>query len=469
MFANVMLGPDGLVAAWNARAQRIFGHDARAIIGHYYSSLLLMREGAEEAGRLLDSAARVGYADYTGDCARQDGSRFPVQALITSVKEDSALIGYSLVILNMTDIERAEQRQRDDAAQLLSIIQSAMDAIITVDEDQHVVLFNAAAERIFGCSAEQAIGGPLERFVPQRFRSVHRGHVERFSATGVTNRRMGDQTVLAGVRANGEEFPLEASISQVIVGGRRLFTVILRDVTERQQAAENLNQSHRQLQGLYAAMHEVREAERTRIARELHDELAQWLTALKMDASWLAARVPPGEAQFGAKLTKMKAAVDTTVAAVRRIAADLRPVMLDDLGLVPALEHLLHEFSERTGVAVGFEGNAKDSMFREPLVTAVYRMVQEALTNVARHAKAGAVELDVRTDDEQLFISVRDDGRGIRPEDLQRRESFGVLGIRERAQTLGGSAKIYSPDDGGTVVEITIPLGPHNSMEARGT
>ena len=462
-----MLGPDGRVQEWNARAERIFARDAHAAAGLPLSALALLPEGDKGLAALLDSAARSGYADHAGECARGDGSRFPAQMLVTAIRREGALAGYSVVVLNTTAQTEAQQRRQDDNARLVSIIQSAMDAIITVDEEQGIVLFNAAAERIFRLPAAEAIGGPLDRLIPARYRSVHRGHIERFSTTGVTQRRMGDRTVLSGLRADGEEFPLEASISQVKVAGKKVFTVILRDITERQRTAEEVERSHRQLHELYAAMHEVREAERTRIARELHDELAQWLTALKMDTSWLMGRIDPQQEPLVARLEKMKIAVDTTVAAVRRIAADLRPVMLDDLGLVPALESLLHEFSERTGIVVSLEDNAQDMEFREPLVSAVYRMVQEALTNVARHAHATAVDVGIHVDSARLLVQVRDNGRGIRPADLEARKSYGLLGIRERAHTLGGAAIIYTPESGGTAVEIDIPLGPHNSGAQR--
>lgn len=462
MLANFILDRRGCVRDWNARAQRVFGHECAAVIGQSYAALLRLPDD-ESAARLLAESARLGYADHDGVCVRADGSVFRAQVLLTPVKDDSALVGYSLVVLDVTEKSAARQRQLDDNARLLNIVQSAMDGIITVDEGQQVVLFNAAAEKIFGCAADEAIGGSLDRFIPARHRAAHRAHVQRFADTGVTTRRMGDQTVLAGLRADGSEFPIEASISQVAVGGHKLFTVIMRDITERQQAAEQLATSHKQLQRLYAAMHEVREAERTRIARELHDELAQWLTALKMDASWLAQRIDPSQEQLAGKILKMKSAVDTTVTAVRRIAADLRPVMLDDLGLLPALENLLHDFAERTGVKTDLLADREDMPFREPLVSAIYRMVQEALTNVARHAHATAVEVDARAESDRLLISVRDNGRGIRPEDLEARDSYGLLGIRERAHTLGGSARIYARDGGGTVVDIDVPAFLENS------
>ena len=342
-----------------------------------------------------------------------------------------------------------------------------MDAIITVDERQHVVLFNAAAERIFRCSVADAVGGPLDRFIPERFRAGHRAHVTRFGATGATVRRMGGEVALYGLRADGEEFPIEASISHARSGGKELFTVVLRDISTRVKAAAEIERSHRQLRDLYQQMHEVREAERVRIARELHDELAQWLTALKMDVSWLAGHLPAEDNRMQEKFDRMKRLVDSTVLSVRRIAHDLRPAMLDDVGLVPAIEHLLHEFSQRTGIVVGLDADAGEVDFREPLTTSVYRMVQEALTNVARHARATEVRVAIRVQGEELTISTCDNGIGISDAGLRTGKSLGILGIKERAGTLGGGADIYSPSAGGTVVEIRVPVKPYRGAGGR--
>ncbi|HEU4441895.1 MAG TPA: PAS domain S-box protein, partial [Burkholderiales bacterium] len=145
----------------------------------------------------------------------------------------------------------AEHRTQASQAQLAGIVDSAMDAIITVDAAQNIVLFNRAAEQIFRCTRHEALGAPLERFIPPRFRAAHRGHIEHFARTGVTSRRMGDVTTLWGLRAGGsnegtaegEEFPIEASISQAGSAGQRYYTVILRDVTRRKQAEDALRQS----------------------------------------------------------------------------------------------------------------------------------------------------------------------------------------------------------------------------------
>src|SRR5262249_12612121 len=156
-----------------------------------------------------------------------------------------------------------------------------------VNEEQKIVLFNAAAEQVFGVKQPEAIGSPLERFIPQRFRGTHVEHMRRFGETGTSSRRMGHQRIVAGLRANGEEFPIDASISQVVERGRRFYTVILRDVTQRVRAENELRASREEIKEMALAANRVREQEKSRIARELHDELGQALTALKIDVVWM--------------------------------------------------------------------------------------------------------------------------------------------------------------------------------------
>jgi signal transduction histidine kinase len=141
--------------------------------------------------------------------------------------------------------------------------------------------------------------------------------------------------------------------------------------------------------------------------------------------------------------------------------------MLDDLGLVPAIEHLLHEFSQRTGIVVGLDATAGEVDFREPLTTSVYRMVQEALTNVARHARATEVRVAIRVEGDELTVATTDNGIGIGDAQQRSGKSLGILGIRERARTLGGGADIYGPREGGTTVEIKVPVKQYRSTGER--
>src|SRR6185295_16736788 len=246
---------------------------------------------------------------------------------------------------------RAEARESqvrvasdESRARLAAVMDSAMDAIISVDEKQHIVLFNQAAEAAFRCRRDDALGAKLDRFLPTRFRAAHAGHIARFGATGVTNRRMGDTTTLWALRADGGEFPIEASISQSSEGGRRLYTVILRDITKRKEYEDMLVKQRAELREISARVQEAREEEKTLLARELHDELGQQLTAMKMDLTWLRDRLPAGDAVLEAKTAHMTGVLDQTMNSVRRISADLRPLMLDDLGLQDAVAWLVAEF-----------------------------------------------------------------------------------------------------------------------------
>lgn len=350
-------------------------------------------------------------------------------------------------------------------ARMMAIIRASSEAIITIDEAQRIVIFNPMAEQVFRCSAMDAIGGPLERFIPERYRKTHQKHVDQFGATGVTERQMGQQRVLTGLRANGEEFPMEASISQIADGdGRRKFyTVMMRDVTERVKAENELKASREDLRELSANLQNVREEEKTRIARELHDDLGQQLTALKMDLSSVqqvlqsSDAVPAG---VTTQLQSMRRLIDVTVGSVRRIAADLRPVMLDDLGLLPAIEWLLNDFTTRYGIEVERQIELSDVLFSRNGATTIFRIVQEALTNVVRHAQASHVSIGLAVASDTCRLRIADDGRGATLEGTEARgeKTFGLLGIRERAHILGGSVSIETVAKGGFTITVVLPL-----------
>lgn len=346
-------------------------------------------------------------------------------------------------------------------ARLAAIVDSAMDAIITVDESQHIVLFNRAAEQVFRCRREEALGTPLERLLPARFRAAHRAHIEQFGRTGTSSRRMGDATTLWGLRAGtGEEFPIEASISQATEGERRYYTVILRDITLRKQYQDELRRRQEELRALSAQALEAREEEKTRIARELHDELGQLLTALKMDLGWVQERLKGNDADLTAKAARMGETLDQTVTSVRRIAADLRPLMLDDLGLPDATAWLVEDFAQRSGVKCDFRMAPGEELagLERNLANTVYRALQESLTNIARHAHARNAWVVLAADIDGIRLEIEDDGRGITAEDLAKPRSLGLKGMRERVSYVGGTLEVEPALRGGTRVTLRMPL-----------
>ena len=367
---------------------------------------------------------------------------------------DMVVVGIGILIA-VREVLLTERRSEASEEQLGAIVDSAMDAILSVDEAQRVVLFNRAAEEVFGVRREQALGSALERFIPARFRGAHRGHVEQFGRTGVTSRRMGDVTTLWALHADGHEFPIEASISQAGAKGARYYTVILRDITRRKEYEDALKASQQELRELSARVLEAREEEKARIARELHDELGQLLTALKMDLGWLRERLPQ---DLQPRAAEMSALLDRTVTSTRRISADLRPMMLDDLGLPDAAAWLVDDFAKRSGVACRIDLPEEIPEVSKAVGTAVYRAIQESLTNIARHSGAKHAWVVLAVEDGAMQVEVEDDGRGIAPEDLAKARSLGLKGMRERIAFLGGSLEVARAPRGGTRLTFKVPV-----------
>jgi PAS domain S-box-containing protein len=381
---------------------------------------------------------------------------FPIEASISQHSEDGGKL-FTVILRDVTERVRSEEMLARSEARLRGILDSAMDAIITVDERQHIVLFNKAAEEVFGCGRDEAIGAPLAWFIPDRFRAAHGEHLNRFIEIGATSRRMGQQRIVTGLRRNGEEFPVDASISQVGERGQRLFTVILRDVTERTRQEDALRRSRDEIRALGLASNNLREQEKSRVARELHDELGQALTALKLDVGWLKARTGEASDDIRRKLDTMQLLLDGTVAATRRISADLRPLVLDDLGLAAAADWLVQNFTNRTGIPCELAVGGGFEALPDPHATTIFRALQESLTNVAKHAHAHLVEVTLSEERDHLTLVVRDDGRGISPDGPRNPASFGLLGLSERAYLLGGEVSIESTPGRGTIVEMRLP------------
>lgn len=381
---------------------------------------------------------------------------YPQEMLLTTAVAGVFVVATAAVLIRYEIIARRSLRRAE--VQVSTVLEAAMDAVITVDEEQNVVLFNQAAEKIFQRPREQVLGQPLEMLLPARLRQAHRGYVEHFGATGATSRRMGENSVLVGLRADGEEFPVEASISKSGEPGGHVFTAILRDISQRVRTEQALRHSREELREMASVSQKVREQEKSRVARELHDELGGALTALKMDAAWLHERLPEGAADLEEKLESMQRLLDQTVAATRRISADLRPMMLDDLGLAPAVEWLVQDFQRRSGIACELAVGAPDLQTSGAHATALFRILQESLTNVARHAAATQVEITLEAEGHALVLTVRDNGRGFSTGESRASGSFGLIGMRERVYLLNGEVSVQSESGKGTVVEVRIPL-----------
>ncbi|MDR7052167.1 PAS domain S-box-containing protein [Duganella sp. 3397] len=340
------------------------------------------------------------------------------------------------------------------------IIQHASDAIIVTDEQQSILQANPAAATMFGVSLDDMQGAPLNAFIPRDQRlGANPATSHYFGNTGIhlrmKGRRASDYAV-TGVRSDGQHLPLEGSISSLYESGKPIYTIILRDITERKQVQEKLAQSYTQLRELSAALQTIREEERKHIARELHDDLGQLLATLRVDLALLQRQLrEPGPRKL---LNGMDELLMASITSLRRIASNLRPRALDEGGLYFALESLRQEFVSHYRIACRLHANEEELILDDAYSTAIYRIVQEALTNIMRHAQATRVELSLRRVDDLLDISIQDDGRGIAAQDMDKASSYGLIGMRERVWALQGDISILS--DGGTRIMVRLPLPP---------
>lgn len=268
---------------------------------------------------------------------------------------------------------------------------------------------------------------------------------------------MGEEVAIETLKNGATDYVLKVRLSRLAPAVRRAMREA-RERAERRRAEEQLRRSHEQLHALSMYLQHVREEERIRISRAVHDELGQALTGLKIDLSWLGSRLPKNLQPLIHKANKMTVHIDETIKTVRRISTELRPGILDHLGLAAAVEWQANEFQTRTGIACEVENAIHRTILDEELNTVCFRIFQESLTNIIRHAKATRVDVRLSEERNRLKLEVKDNGLGITPEQISNVRSIGLLGMHERAALLGGEVQIRGVKGHGTNVTLTVPI-----------
>jgi signal transduction histidine kinase len=325
------------------------------------------------------------------------------------------------------------------------------DAIIVHDCDFTIVRANKAAEEIRKTHFfEQITMKCREQFMGGQ------GSLRRFSA--LPPPELSNPFTMEMFDAERNQYWEILTIPRLDSKNRMAGVIqIIRDVTERKRAEEAIRRNEEQLRNLTAYIQKVSEIERTNIAREIHDELGQALTVLKIDLSWLRKRLLQDQIPMMEKIDAMSTIIDRTIMTVKKISTDLRPGLLDDLGLSAAIEWQSEEFEKRTGIACRIKIEPQEITFDKDRNTALFRILQETLTNIARHAAATEVDVSLQKKDGQIELKVQDNGRGITEEELANPQSFGLMGLRERAILFGGNAVIQGVPGRGTTVTVKIP------------
>lgn len=354
--------------------------------------------------------------------------------------------------------EREAQFKRIEQS-FAAAIKSTEDAVVLANTDGQVTFLNPAAERLTGWSVRRAVGQALNAVVnlPADAGGGIHGML-RAAARG----DFVHETILITVA--GREIPVELSASTVRdeIRGTTGSVLVFRDVTARKRYEAGLKKSQAELRSLAGHLESAREAERTRIAREIHDELGQLLTGFKMDLAWLdkklIAQPEVPRAALSEKVRLMTGLLGEMVQCVRRISAELRPGILDDLGLVAAVEWQTQDFQKRTGIRAQISAAPIETTLPREVTTALFRVLQESLTNVARHAEAQSVRVKLHEEGRQLILQVSDDGRGITEAELGKAGAFGLMGMRERILPLRGQCEIRGAPGRGTTVRVSVPL-----------
>jgi PAS domain S-box-containing protein len=346
---------------------------------------------------------------------------------------------------------------------LQAMFDNMLEGVIVTDENGVIESANPAALAIFGYRDEQLLGKNVTLLMRDADRLSHAPSLRHYVAQDDANRPHSGPSEVIAQHANGKPFPISVALGKMSPGGQCKLIVILRDISEEVQAQRELEDSRQQLRDLAVHLQTVREEERTRIARDVHDELGQVLTALNMDIHWLSHRIPGELAEMQQKVLSMLPVINTAIESVQRITSELRPAMLDELGLDASIQWYLEEFQGRTGIDCELTMLADEAQISSDHATVVFRIMQETLTNVARHAMASRVSLDISLGDDHLEMRITDDGRGISPSAASADNAFGLLGMKERALAFGGRVDIEGASGEGTTVSLHLPLGNHST------
>lgn len=346
------------------------------------------------------------------------------------------------------------RRLRDSEEKYRAIVEDQTELICRFRSDGKLTFVNEVYSRYFGRKGEDLIG---QSFLPFVFEEDKGEVLQKIASLSYENPAITyeyrvvipDGTICWQQWTNRAICDRQNNIAE--------FQAVGRDITVRKHAEEELKSSREQLRNLSAHLQSVREKERMYIAREIHDELGQALTALKMDLFWLNSRIPEDRDFLHEKIRSMVELADKTGKTVQRISAELRPGLLDDLGLAAAIEWQSEEFQKRTGIPCDILLDPEDIVTNQNISTAIFRIFQETLTNIVRHADASCVKVRLQEKEEGIELTVSDNGKGITREQVYHPQSFGIIGIRERVYLLKGDVKIVGVPNGGTTVTVYIP------------
>jgi len=442
---------------FNKRASSVFGFSEHDLMSNFNALDRVIpedRDRARENMKKIMNGKPVRNTEYT--LIKKDGSTFPVLIYSNPVMKDNKPVGLRGIIIDMTERKLAENKIKESQQRLSSHLNNTPLGSIFWDINFKVIEWNSSAEQIFGYSKEEALGKhPYKLIVPKEIR----GQIDDIFNHLLTQTG-GSRSINENVTKDGKRILCDwYNVAITDLDGKVTGVAsLVDDITEQKKTERKLKESRNQLRSLAERLQLIREEERATVAREIHDDLGQTLTALKMDISWMKKNSGMTDEMRASKLDVMLGLTDSTIQTVKRIATELRPGILDDLGLVSAIEWQTKEFQNRSGIKCNFEIFVDEFIVEDDISIAVFRIFQESLTNIARHSQATKVTVTIMREDDFLLVEISDNGVGISEEQISSSKSLGLIGMSERVSVFRGKLTISRAAEGGTAVRVYIPI-----------
>ena len=462
--AVVIVDASGRIVLVNQQTEELFGYERGELLFRRIEVLLPERfrdRHVDHRGAYIaDPRTRPMGVGLALAGRRKDGTEFPVDISLSAIETADGMLATAFV-RDIRERRLVEELRVKSEERLASLLESAPDAVVITDSDGQIVLVNAQTEALFGYARDELFGHPVEMLLPESVRERHVKHRVGYLDDPRT-RPMGIGLELAGIRKDGSEFPVDISLSAIETGEARLLTAFIRDITERRAAAD-LQRSLAERRALLEHLVSAGEEERERIAADIHDDSIQAITAAGMRLQMLRRELDdPTQLEL---LADLEETIELSISRLRHLLFELRPPALDREGLAAALRMYIDESRDQTHATFRLADALRSQPDDEARII-LYRIAQEALTNVRKHADATEAEVLIAERDGGFLVRISDDGVGFAPDQtLLVPGHLGLAAMRERAELAGGRIRIDSAPGTGTVVECWIPSPSNSSRE----
>jgi PAS domain S-box-containing protein len=461
-FGYHSLDATGVIMEINDAELGWLGYARDEVVGKMrFTDLMLPQHSDQFEQNFAQLKERESVRDLEYEMRRKDGTTFSVLVNAIAIKDSNGqFVRSHASVFDISDRKRAETELRESEARNAAVLHAALDCIVSIDSHGKIIEFNPAAERAFGYAREEVVGKDVaEIIIPAAMRDSHHRGMKRYLTTGEAS-LLDKRVQVTAMRSDGSEFPVELTVTRIDLRRQSIFSASLRDMTKEKWAEQELRRYADGMRAISRRLVEVQETERRWLANELHDLVGQKLTALNINLNIVKIESAPSiAAQIGARLEDSLKLVEETIESIRDVMAELRPAVLDDFGLTPALRWYADQFVKRMGVATTVIEQGPTRRLPQAAEEAFFRIAQEALANVAKYACAGEATVTLDNSPRTKSLTIADDGCGFDPSACQqpaRDHGWGLMIMRERAAAVGAELRVESAPGHGTRVIVTL-------------